>query len=101
MIGRTSKPKFFVGAPRRRILIQHLFEEYYRDEPFVDVMPPGQPPQTRSVRGANVCRLAVARPQEVAHDEGQTQTVVRSEGNCLNYGVNLVAGCYKVDVMAT
>jgi N-acetyl-gamma-glutamyl-phosphate reductase len=41
---------------------QKIFEEYYRDEPFVDVMPAGHAPQTRSVRGANVCRLALARP---------------------------------------
>lgn len=38
---------------------QTLFEDYYRDEPFVDVMPAGSHPETRSVRGANVCRLAV------------------------------------------
>ena len=38
---------------------QSLFETYYRDEPFVDVMPAGSHPETRSVRGANLCRLAV------------------------------------------
>jgi N-acetyl-gamma-glutamyl-phosphate reductase len=38
---------------------QSLFEDYYRDEPFVDVMPAGSHPETRSVRGANVCRLGV------------------------------------------
>lgn len=43
--------------------LQALFEERYRDEPFVDVLPAGQHPQTRSVRGANVCRIAVHRPQ--------------------------------------
>ena len=32
-------------------------------EPFVDVMPPGAHPETRSVRGANTCRIAVHRPQ--------------------------------------
>jgi N-acetyl-gamma-glutamyl-phosphate reductase len=42
---------------------QEIFEEFYRDEPFVDVLPAGQAPQTRTVRGSNVCRLAVARPQ--------------------------------------
>jgi N-acetyl-gamma-glutamyl-phosphate reductase len=39
--------------------VQSLFEEYYRDEPFVDVMPAGSHPETRSVRGANTCRIAV------------------------------------------
>ena len=39
--------------------VQEVFEDYYRDEPFVDVMPAGSHPETRSVRGANLCRLAV------------------------------------------
>ncbi len=44
--------------------LQFLYETRYADEPFVDVMPPGSHPETRSVRGANHCRLAVHRPQE-------------------------------------
>lgn len=43
--------------------LQTLFEERYRDEPAVDVLPAGSHPQTRSVRGSNLCRLAVHRPQ--------------------------------------
>ncbi len=43
--------------------LQSLFEERYSDEPFVDVMPAGSHPQTRSVKGANSCRLAIHRPQ--------------------------------------
>lgn len=42
--------------------LQALFESRYANEPFVDVMPPGAHPETRSVRGANHCRLAVHRP---------------------------------------
>jgi N-acetyl-gamma-glutamyl-phosphate reductase len=42
---------------------QSLFEERYRDEPFVDVLPPGSHPETRSVRGSNECRLAIHQPQ--------------------------------------
>ena len=42
--------------------VQAVFEERYADEPFVDVMPPGSHPETRSVRGANICRIAVHRP---------------------------------------
>jgi N-acetyl-gamma-glutamyl-phosphate reductase len=41
---------------------QRLFEERYRGEPFVDVLPAGSVPDTRSVRAANVCRIAVHRP---------------------------------------
>jgi N-acetyl-gamma-glutamyl-phosphate reductase len=42
--------------------LQALYERRYAAEPFVDVMPPGSTPDTRSVRAANVCRLAVHRP---------------------------------------
>jgi len=42
--------------------LQALFEDAYRDEPFVDVMPAGSHPETRSVRGSNNCRIAVHRP---------------------------------------
>lgn len=43
--------------------VQALFTQRYAGEPFVDVLPPGAHPETRSVRGANVCRIAVHRPQ--------------------------------------
>ncbi|WP_305856322.1 N-acetyl-gamma-glutamyl-phosphate reductase [Balneatrix alpica] len=43
--------------------LQSLFEQRYANEPFVDVLPAGSHPETRSVRGANVCRIAVHRPQ--------------------------------------
>ncbi|MDC1513064.1 N-acetyl-gamma-glutamyl-phosphate reductase [Porticoccaceae bacterium] len=42
--------------------VQALFEARYADEPFVDVLPAGSHPQTNSVRGSNVCRIAVHRP---------------------------------------
>lgn len=42
--------------------VQALFEERYRDEPFVDVLPAGSHPETRTVRGSNLCRIAVCRP---------------------------------------
>ncbi len=42
---------------------QALFQQRYATEPFVDVLPPGSHPETRSVRAANTCRIAVHRPQ--------------------------------------
>ena len=49
---------------------QKLFEKRYAGEPFVDVMPAGSHPDTRSVRAANVCRIAVHRPPEgAAHND--------------------------------
>ncbi len=41
---------------------QALYETAYADEPFVDVLPAGSHPETRSVRGANTCRIAVHQP---------------------------------------
>lgn len=47
----------------REVDLQALFENRYAGESFVDVMPSGSHPETRSVRGANKCRIAVHRPQ--------------------------------------
>jgi len=43
--------------------LQSLFERRYEGEPFVDVMPAGSLPDTRSVRASNTLRIAVHRPQ--------------------------------------
>ena len=43
--------------------LQALFEQRYAGEPFVDVLPAGSHPETRTVRGVNHCRMAVHRPQ--------------------------------------
>ena len=41
---------------------QALYERRFAGEPFVDVMPAGSTPDTRSVRASNLCRLAIHRP---------------------------------------
>jgi len=41
-----------------------LYANRYKEEPFVDVLAQGDVPETRSVRGANLCRLSVFRPQD-------------------------------------
>lgn len=43
--------------------MQALYEKRYAADCFVDVLPAGSHPETRSVRGSNVCRIALARPQ--------------------------------------
>jgi N-acetyl-gamma-glutamyl-phosphate reductase len=42
--------------------LQSVYAARYRDEPFVDVLPSGSHPETRSVRGTNLCRIALHRP---------------------------------------
>jgi len=44
--------------------LQNLYEQRYANEPFVDVLPAGGHPETRTVRGVNTCRIAIHRPQE-------------------------------------
>ena len=59
----------------REIDLQGLYEKRYANEPFIDVMPAGSHPETRSVRGVNLCRIAVHRPQG---DTGGDTAVVLS-----------------------
>jgi len=42
--------------------LQALYEKRFAQETFVDIMPAGSHPDTRSVRGANFCRIAVHQP---------------------------------------
>ncbi|HAI97042.1 MAG TPA: N-acetyl-gamma-glutamyl-phosphate reductase, partial [Methylococcaceae bacterium] len=43
--------------------LQRVFEEFYANEPFVDVLPAGAHPDTGDIRGTNRCQLAVHQPQ--------------------------------------
>ena len=54
------------GRITRELDFQALYEKRYASEPFVDVMPAGSHPDTRSTRAANLCRIAVHRPRERA-----------------------------------
>lgn len=53
----------YARLDKRDLNLQELFEARFRQEPFVDVMAAGSHPETRSVRGANCCRLSWHRPQ--------------------------------------
>lgn len=43
--------------------IQALYQARYQHEPFVDIMPIHAHPETRSVRGSNLCRIALHQPR--------------------------------------
>lgn len=47
----------------KQVDLQALYEQRYQNETFVDVLPAGKHPETRSVRGSNLCRIAVHQPQ--------------------------------------
>ena len=67
------------GRITKEMDFQALYEKRYANEPFVDVMPAGSHPDTRSTRAANICRIAVHRPPEQSepgqHD-GRRDTLV-------------------------
>ena len=54
----------YARLTRAGVDLQALYEKRFAGEPFVDVMPPGSHPDTRSVRASNVCRIALHRPQD-------------------------------------
>src|SRR5436853_3708150 len=59
----------------REVDFQALYEKRYAGEAFVDVMPAGSHPDTRSVRAANMCRLALHRPPQ-SSGKGDTLLVL-------------------------
>ena len=52
----------YVKVLDKAINVQGLYEQTYENEAFVDVLPEGMYPETRSVKGTNVCRIAVQNP---------------------------------------
>lgn len=74
--------------------LQSLFEDRYRAEPFVDVMPAGANPETRSVRGTNVCRLAVTRPlgRDVVVVQSVIDNLVKGAAGQAVQNMNLMFG---------
>jgi N-acetyl-gamma-glutamyl-phosphate reductase len=86
---------------------QALYENYYGDEPFIDVMPAGSHPETRSVRASNMLRIAVHRP-----DNGDQLVILVVEDNlvkgaagqgvqCMNimFGLDETTGLKQVPVL--
>jgi N-acetyl-gamma-glutamyl-phosphate reductase len=82
--------------------LQAVYERYYADEPFVDVLPAGQHPQTRTVRGANRCQLAVAVPQgrETAVVMATEDNLVKGASGQAIQCMNLMLGLPETDGLA-
>jgi len=74
--------------------LQALYEKRYAGEAFVDVLPPKSHPDTRSVRGANVCRIAVHRPQgrDVAVVLSVIDNLTKGAAGQAVQNMNLMAG---------
>jgi len=89
------------------VALQALFEDAYKNEPFVDVMPFGSHPETRSTRSSNMLRIAVHRP-----GDGDTVVVLVVQDNlvkgasgqavqCMNlmFGLDETTGLQHVPVL--
>ena len=87
--------------------LQALFEKAYSNEPFVDVMPFGSTPDTRSTRASNMLRIALHRP-----GDGDTLVILVVQDNlvkgaagqavqCMNlmFGIDETAGLMHVPVL--
>lgn len=71
--------------------LQALFEAEYQDAPFVDVMPFGSHPETRSTRGSNMLRLAVHRP-----DGGNTVVILVVQDNLVKGASGQAVQCMNL-----
>jgi N-acetyl-gamma-glutamyl-phosphate reductase len=56
--------------------LQSIFEDRYANEPFVDVLPAGELPATRDVKGSNNCEISVAY-----NEDTDTVIVIAAEDN--------------------
>lgn len=74
--------------------LQSLYEIFYADEQFVDVMPSNSSPETRSVRGANQLRIALYKPQptKLVILVVQDNLVKGAAGQAVQ-NMNLMCGC--------
>ncbi len=78
-------------APATTAELSELFALRYAGEPFVDVLPAGEHPDTRSVRGGNVCRLS----PHVAPD-GQTVVVLSVIDNLVKGAAGQALQCLNL-----
>jgi N-acetyl-gamma-glutamyl-phosphate reductase len=74
--------------------LQPVFESRYGDEFFVDVMPSGSHPDTRSVRGSNSCRISVTEPlgEGVVVVQSVIDNLVKGAAGQAVHNMNLMFG---------
>lgn len=71
--------------------LQAMFEDAYKDSQFVDVMPFGALPETRSTRGANMLRIALHRP-----DNGDTLVILVVQDNLVKGASGQAVQCMNL-----
>ena len=71
--------------------LQALFVDAYKTEAFIDVMPFGSMPDTRSTRGSNMLRIALHRPQN-----GDTLVVLVVQDNLVKGAAGSAVQCMNL-----
>lgn len=87
--------------------LQYLYEQRFADSPFVDVMPAGSHPETRSVKGSNTLRIALHRPPEsdsivvLAAEDNLVKGASGQAIQCMNlmFGLEETAGLGAIAVL--
>lgn len=79
------------GLAMSNAQLQALFENAYKGEQFIDVMPFGSYPETRFTRGSNVLRLALHRPAD-----GDTVMVLVVQDNLVKGAAGAAIQCMNV-----
>lgn len=72
--------------------LQSIFEECYAKEPFVDVLPAGKLPDTRSVRASNQVRIAVLQRGALANVLVVEDNLVKGAAGQAVQNMNLMLG---------
>lgn len=75
-MNRGIHATLYASLKDKKTDLQKVFEDYYQHEPFVDVLPSGSHPNTSSVRGNNIVRIACHKPQN-----GNTAVILVVEDN--------------------
>jgi len=87
--------------------VQSLYEAHFKNDRFVDVLPAGSHPETRSVRASNMLRIAVHRPEGgdlvviLVVEDNLVKGAAGQGVQCMNimFGLDEAAGLAQVPVM--
>ena len=71
--------------------LQSIFEQFYKSEKFVEILPHGIYPQTRNVRGSNKVQISIERP-----DERDTVVVMVVEDNLVKGASGQAIQCMNI-----
>ncbi len=90
-MARGMQATIYARLTRPELNLQALFESRYRGEPFIDILPAGDHPETRSVRGNNQCRIAVHRAPD-----GKTLIVLSVIDNLVKGAAGQALQCFNL-----